>query len=111
MAKKSLTERMDKFLGGAILEGFKPPRNGMTQGAQSLRWLGVEGLTVSFFLVRWGMRSLLIRVVFLCALLLPSPLWATDMIRMPSANVLEVYDGDTFKVQLPGMLDVFGHEF
>ncbi len=56
------------------------------------------------------MRSLLIRVVFLCALLLPSPLWATDMIRMPSANVVEVYDGDTFKVQLPGMLEVFGHE-
>jgi len=29
---------------------------------------------------------------------------------MPSANVVEVYDGDTFKVQLPGMLEVFGRD-
>lgn len=54
------------------------------------------------------MRSLFVQVLLVCALLLPSPLWAADVIRFPPANVVDVYDGDTFKVQLPGLLDVFG---
>jgi len=54
------------------------------------------------------------RPVFLALLILviagtfSRPIVAADIIRFPPANVVEVYDGDTFKVQLPGMLDVFG---
>lgn len=50
------------------------------------------------------MRSILLGLF----LLFGGVTWAHDVIQMPSANVIDVYDGDTFKVQLPGMLDVFG---
>lgn len=57
------------------------------------------------------MRSFFLRLVALvCLMGFSHMVVATESIRLSPHNVVEVYDGDTFKIELPGMLGVFGDQ-